>query len=166
MITTREILTKLIQFDTTSRRPNRSLIDYVEQLLGEQGISSTIIENDDGTKANLYCTVGPTDIPGVMLSGHTDVVPVDGQDWSCPAFELTESDDRLYGRGTADMKGFVACAISAAINASKTNLTTPLHLGFSYDEEIGCVGVQSLLDLLQKAPIKPAMCIVGEPTNS
>jgi len=165
MITSRDILSQLIQFDTTSRLPNRTLIDYVSQLLKQHGISSTVIPNTDGTKANLYCTVGPADVPGVMLSGHTDVVPIDGQQWSRPAFELTEADGRLYGRGTADMKGFVACAITAAINASKTKLTTPLHLGFSYDEEIGCVGVKSLIDLLQQAPIKPAMCIVGEPTN-
>jgi len=165
MITSREVLSRLIQFDTTSRLSNRTLIDYVAQLLEEHDVQSTIIPNIDGSKANLYCTVGPSDIPGVMLSGHTDVVPIDGQKWNRPAFELTEANGRLYGRGTADMKGFIACAITAAINASKTSLTTPLHLGFSYDEEIGCVGVQSLIELLQQAPIKPAMCIVGEPTN-
>lgn len=165
MITTREILSQLIQFDTTSRLPNKSLIDYIENLLQSHGLSATVIPNEDGSKANLYCTVGPTDKPGVMLSGHTDVVPVDGQDWTKPPFELTEQDARLYGRGTADMKGFVACSLAAAIQASKHSLTTPLHLAFSYDEEIGCVGVHSLLHLLQKAPIKPAMCIVGEPTS-
>ena len=124
-----------------------------------------LIPNEDNTKANLYATIGPTDKPGIMLSGHTDVVPVDGQDWTKPAFELTHSDQRYYGRGTADMKGFVACALTAAINASKQQLTTPLHLAFSYDEEIGCVGVHSLLDMLQQAPVKPSMCIVGEPTS-
>lgn len=165
MISTRDILSALVQFDTTSRHPNTSLISYVAQLLEKHGVSSTIIPNVDGSKANLYCTIGPDNIPGVMLSGHTDVVPVEGQDWRRPAFELTQADDRLYGRGTADMKGFVACAITAAINASKSELTTPLHLGFSYDEEIGCVGVRSLVDMLKNAPVKPAMCIVGEPTN-
>jgi len=119
----RDILSQLIQFDTTSRLPNRTLIDYIGQLLEEHGIESTILPNEDGSKANLYCTVGPTDIPGVMLSGHTDVVPIDGQQWSRPAFELTEAEGRLYGRGTADMKGFVACAITAAIEASKSELT-------------------------------------------
>lgn len=165
MISSREILTELIKFDTTSRLPNRSLIDYVVQLLEDNGISCTLIPNDDGSKANLYCTVGPADKSGVMLSGHTDVVPVEGQNWTYPAFELTESDGKLYGRGTADMKGFVSCAIAAAIKASKQKLTTPLHLGLSYDEEIGCVGVQSLIDMLSQSPVKPAMCIVGEPTS-
>ena len=165
MISSQEILSKLIAFDTTSRNPNKQLIDYVSTLLGEHGIETTTIPNSDGSKANLYCTVGPTDIPGVMLSGHTDVVPVDGQSWTRPAFQLTESDSRLYGRGTADMKGFVACALAEMIHASRSELTTPLHLGLSYDEEIGCVGVQSLLEMLRQAPVKPAMCIVGEPTS-
>ena len=170
MLTTRDILAKLISFDTTSRNPNRALIDYIANLLQEHGIESLLIPNEDNTKTNLYATIGPTDKPGIMLSGHTDVVPVDGQDWTKPAFELTHSDQRYYGRGTADMKGFVACALTAAINASKhgaskQQLTTPLHLAFSYDEEIGCVGVHSLLDMLQQAPVKPSMCIVGEPTS-
>lgn len=165
MPTTREILAKLISFDTTSRNPNKALIDYIANLLQEHGIESVLIPNEDNTKANLYATIGPADKPGIMLSGHTDVVPVDGQDWTKPAFELTESDQKYYGRGTADMKGFVACALSAAINAHERRLVTPLHLAFSYDEEIGCVGVHSLLDMLQQAPVKPSMCIVGEPTS-
>lgn len=160
-----DILTQLIGFDTTSRLPNKALIDYVSDLLGSFGIATTIIPNNDHSKANLYCTIGPTDRGGVMLSGHTDVVPVDGQDWTVPAFELTHSNQRVYGRGTTDMKGFVACAIRAAIVASQKQLTTPLHLGFSFDEEIGCVGVRSLLNTLNQAPVKPAMCIVGEPTS-
>ena len=160
-----EILKELIRFDTTSRLPNRALMDYVSNLLDQYGISSTLIPNADGSKANLYCTVGPSNTAGIMLSGHTDVVPIDGQAWTRPAFELTESDGKLYGRGTTDMKGFIACALSAAIQASQLTLKTPLHLGLSYDEEIGCVGVHSLIELLQKAPIKPAMCIVGEPTS-
>lgn len=165
MTSTLDILAKLIEFDTTSRLPNRSLINYIAQLLKEHKVSSTIIPNDDGSKANLYCTIGPAEKPGVMLSGHTDVVPVDGQNWTRPAFKLTRCNSRLYGRGTTDMKGFVACALAMAIKASRENLHTPLHLAFSYDEEIGCVGVRSLLELLHKAPVKPAMCIVGEPTS-
>lgn len=165
MTSTRAILEKLIQFDTTSRLPNRELIDYIREVLSEHGIASTLIPNTDGSKANLYSTIGPENQSGVMLSGHTDVVPIEGQNWTRPAFELTQSGGRLYGRGTTDMKGFVACSIVAAINASKNRLVTPLHLGFSYDEEIGCVGVQSLIEMLHQAPIKPAMCIVGEPTN-
>ncbi len=160
-----EILEKLISFDTTSRNPNSELMDYVTDLLARYGITSTRIPNSDGSKANLYCTVGPQDKPGVMLSGHTDVVPVEGQAWTYPPFAMTENDGKLYGRGTADMKGFVACALNAAISASQCKLNTPLHLAFSYDEEIGCVGVHSLLTLLNNSPVKPAMCIVGEPTS-
>jgi len=165
MTSTRDILSRLIEFDTTSRLSNMALIDYIVQLLDEHGVASTVIPNEDGSKANMYCTIGPQDKSGVMLSGHTDVVPVEGQDWQRPAFELTEESGKLYGRGTTDMKGFVACAISAAISASQRTLNTPLHLGFSYDEEIGCVGVRSLVEMLQQAPVKPAMCIVGEPTS-
>lgn len=126
----KEILAQLIAFDTTSRNPNADLMQYIAALLSEHGIESTLIPNSDNTKANLYCTVGPQDKPGVMLSGHTDVVPVDGQDWTKPPFELTESAGRLFGRGTADMKSFVACSIFAAIEAKQHTLTTPLHLGF------------------------------------
>lgn len=164
-LTTEQILQQLISFDTTSRNPNRELISYVTDLLDQHNINSTVIENTDGSKANLYATIGPPDTAGVMLSGHTDVVPIDGQQWQYPAFSLSKENDRYYGRGTADMKGFVACALSAAIKASSNTLQTPLHLALSYDEEIGCVGVHSLLDMLQKAPVKPAMCIVGEPTQ-
>ena len=160
-----EILERLISFDTTSRNPNLELIEYVRNLFSGNGISSHLIHDESGTKANLYATVGPDENGGVMLSGHTDVVPVDGQDWSKPPFKLTEQDGKLYGRGTADMKGFVACAISAMLKASKSRLKTPLHLALSYDEEIGCIGVHSLIDMLAEAPVKPAICIVGEPTS-
>jgi acetylornithine deacetylase len=162
---TRDILARLIAFETVSRDPNKALIDWVAELLAEHGIASTLIPNAEGTKANLYATIGPKDRAGVMLSSHTDVVPVDGQDWSKPPFTLTEADGRLFGRGTCDMKGFCASAIAVAIAASKRDLTTPLHLALSYDEEIGCIGVRSLVDMLADAPIKPAMCIVGEPTH-
>ena len=160
-----EILDKLIAFDTVSRTPNRGLIDYIRTLLDEAGIDSMLVEDPDGHCANLYATVGPDDKGGVMLSGHTDVVPVAGQAWTVDPFTMTERGGRLYGRGTTDMKGFVACAIHAAIAAAKRPLSTPLHLAFSYDEEIGCVGVRRLLDILETAPVKPAMCIVGEPTE-
>jgi acetylornithine deacetylase len=162
---TRDILERLIAFPTVSRDPNKALIDWVVELLASHGIESILIPNEDGKKANLYATIGLSDRAGVMLSGHTDVVPVDGQNWTKPPFELTESEGRLYGRGTCDMKGFCAAAIAAAITASKRDLTTPLHLALSYDEEIGCIGVRSLVDMLERAPIRPAMCIVGEPTH-
>jgi len=158
------ILEQLVGFDTTSRNSNLELIEYVQSLLNKAGIKSTVIYNADKTKANLYATVGPADKPGIMLSGHTDVVPVDGQQWSYDPFQLTKANDRYYGRGTADMKGFIACSLNAALHASSEKLTTPLHLALSFDEEIGCVGVHSLLDMLKNAPIKPLACIVGEPT--
>lgn len=162
---TTEILSRLIGFDTVSARPNRALMDYVQSLLDSAGIVSQLIPDATGGKANLWATVGPSDRGGVMLSGHTDVVPVEGQAWTRPPFELTEAEGRLYGRGTADMKGFVACAIAATLKAAKRDLRVPLHLALSYDEEIGCMGVRSLVTLLEGAPVRPAFCIVGEPTG-
>jgi len=165
MLSTEEVLRQLISFDTTSRNSNLALINYIAELFKQHGIESILLENEDKTKANLYASVGPKKAGGVMLSGHTDVVPIDGQEWTVPAFTLTTKDNRYYGRGTTDMKGFVACAIVAAINAQQQTLQSPLHIAFSYDEEIGCVGVHSLIELLNEAPLKPAMCIVGEPTE-
>ncbi|MCU0800806.1 MAG: acetylornithine deacetylase [Rhodobacteraceae bacterium] len=159
-----DILSRLLAFDTVSSNPNMDLMRFVEAVLAEAGVAARIIPNADGTKANLYASVGP-DGAGVMLSGHTDVVPVTGQDWTKPPFAMTLADGRVYGRGAADMKGFVACAIVAMLEAAKRPLKTPLHLALSYDEEIGCMGVRSLIDMLALAPMKPAMCIVGEPTG-
>ena len=161
-------LRDLIAFPTVSRDPNRALIEYCADYLRSIGAVVEIIAADSGDKANLYATIGPDMVPGVMLSGHTDVVPVDGQLWTKPPFEAVVESGRVYGRGTADMKGFVAAALSCAGIAAQrhlqTPLQTPLHLALSYDEEIGCVGVRSLIDMLAAAPVKPAMCIVGEPT--
>ena len=165
MTDTTEILKDLIAFATVSRDPNRALIDYCAERLDAVGVACQIIESPAGEKANLYATIGPQDQAGVMLSGHTDVVPVDGQDWTKPPFEATFADDRIYGRGAADMKGFVASALAASIAAADMPLKSPLHLAFSYDEEIGCVGVRSVIEMLHHAPIRPAMCIVGEPTH-
>lgn len=164
-MSTKDILRDLIAFPTVSVNPNRDLIDHCAGILEGVGAEITIIEDETGTKANLYATIGPRVRPGVLLSGHTDVVPIDGQDWTVPAFELTEKDGNLYGRGAADMKGFVASALNAAIEASRRDLKTPLHLALSYDEEIGCVGVHSMLDMLAAAPFRPLFCIVGEPTS-
>lgn len=160
-----EILDRLIDFDTVSRNPNIDLMRFIQGLLAEVGVEAELIPDSDGKKANLLATIGPRDGRGVMLSGHTDVVPVDGQDWTKPAFRLTQEDGKYFGRGTADMKGFVACALAAGLKAAKRELKTPLHLAFSYDEEIGCQGVRSMIDLLRDAPVRPAMCIVGEPTS-
>ncbi|CAB3773920.1 Acetylornithine deacetylase [Paraburkholderia humisilvae] len=133
-------------------------------MLGAAGISSTIVWNGAGSCANLFASTGPADVPGVMLSGHTDVVHVEGQPWIMPPFEATLRDGRLYGRGAADMKGFVACAVIAMIDASARTLKKPLQLALSYDEEIGRVGVRRLIGVLEVAPVRPELCIVGEPT--
>jgi acetylornithine deacetylase len=161
----REILKRLLAFDTVSSRPNMALMGYVKGLLEAEGIAVTLIPDADGGKANLYATVGPAGSGGVMLSGHTDVVPVEGQAWTHPPFAMSEADGRVYGRGAADMKGFVACAIAAVLRAVRRPLKVPLHLALSYDEEIGCMGVRSLIDMLAAAPVRPRFCIVGEPTG-
>ena len=159
-----EILKKLIAFDTVSSNSNLELISFCKQILENAGAKVTIIKNKEVRKCNLFATIGSENQPGIILSGHTDVVPVKNQAWATNPFQLTQIDDRLYGRGTADMKSFVACALHAATKASSMNLKTPLHFAFSYDEEIGCVGVRSLIKMLKSAPFKPLFCIVGEPT--
>lgn len=161
----RDILDRLLAFDTVSSRPNLALMDYVRDLLESAGLQVTLVPDAAGGKANLYASTGPEGVGGVMLSGHTDVVPVEGQVWTKAPFALTESDGRYYGRGAADMKGFVACAVEAMMLAARRPLKVPLHLALSYDEEIGCMGVRSLIDLLEAAPVKPRFCIVGEPTG-
>ena len=161
----REILGQLLAFDTVSSNPNIALMTYVKGLLEGAGLRVTLVPDAGGGKANLFASTGPEGVGGVMLSGHTDVVPVEGQVWTKPPFALTEEDGRIYGRGAADMKGFVACAIAAMLSAARQPLKVPLHLALSYDEEIGCMGVRSLIDLLEKAPVRPRFCIVGEPTG-
>ncbi|WP_343499347.1 acetylornithine deacetylase [Achromobacter denitrificans] len=159
------LLARLVAFDTVTLQPNLALIEAVRELLAAHGIASTLVRSVDGTRANLHASVGPADVPGVLLSGHTDVVPAAGQAWTVPPFALTERDGLLYGRGTADMKGFVACAVNAMLRASGRPLRRPLQLALSYDEEIGCVGVRRLLEVMETAPVRPALCIVGEPTS-
>jgi acetylornithine deacetylase len=161
----RDILDRLLAFDTVSSKPNMALMDYVTDLLEGAGLTVTLDPDAAGGKANLFASTGPLGVPGVMLSGHTDVVPVEGQAWTKPPFALTEAEGRYYGRGAADMKGFVACAVEAMLLAARRPLKVPLHLALSYDEEIGCMGVRSLIDLLAAAPVKPRFCIVGEPTG-
>ncbi|WP_245990027.1 acetylornithine deacetylase [Tabrizicola piscis] len=160
-----EILERLLAFDTVSSKPNIALMGYVKGLLEEADIPVVLVPDAGGGKANLYATTGPAGMGGVMLSGHTDVVPVEGQAWTKPPFALTQADGRIYGRGAADMKGFVACAVAAMLQASRRPLRVPLHLALSYDEEIGCMGVRSLIDMLEAAPVRPRFCIVGEPTG-
>lgn len=160
-----DLLDRLVAFPTVSRDPNRDLVDFVVAFLAARGIETMLVPNAEGTKANLFATIGPRDRGGVMLSGHTDVVPVEGQAWSGDPFRLREVDGRLIGRGTTDMKGFLACALACADRAARMELAVPLHLAFSYDEEIGCVGVRSLLEAMAEAPFRPEMAIIGEPTS-
>jgi len=161
----RDLLGKLLCYDTTSRESNLALIKFIREYLQQFDIESTLIFNDEQTKANLYARLGPSGDGGIMLSGHPDVVPVDGQHWSLPPFELTESDGKCYGRGSADMKGFLACVLESIPRFHKAELKVPLHLSFSYDEEVGCLGVRSLIEHIKSSPEKPVLCIIGEPTN-
>jgi len=159
------LLDKLVGFNTTSRLSNLSLIGFVRDYLASFGIESRLVEDATGNKANLYATIGPTDRGGVMLAGHTDVVPVDGQSWTSPPFNLDVRNARAYGRGSADMKGFVASVLAAVPKLVAADLHTPVHLALTYDEEIGCIGVRRLLDVLGGLPVLPVMGIVGEPTS-
>jgi acetylornithine deacetylase len=155
----------LIGYDTTSRDSNLDLIECIKDYLASLGVDSTLVYNDDKRKANLYATLGPMDRSGILLSGHTDVVPVDGQNWKTDPFKIVERDSRLYGRGTCDMKSFIAICLAYAPKFLERGLETPIHFAFSYDEEIGCIGVRRLIDLMTDMTVKPTMCIVGEPTN-
>ncbi len=162
---TEKILEKLISFPTVSRDSNLELIAYIERYLSDLGISSILTKNDENTKANLYAKLGPDISGGVMLSGHTDVVPIDGQNWNVEPFSMSLAERKLFGRGTTDMKGFIASVLAMLPKAASASLTQPIHLAFSYDEEIGCVGVKRMIDMLQSAEDRPAFCIVGEPTE-
>ena len=160
-----EMMRRLVAMDTTSRNSNLGIIEFIGDYLAKLGIGSRLVHDESGRKANLYATLGPADKPGIALSGHTDVVPVDGQDWSSDPWTIAERDKRLYGRGTADMKSFLAVVLTSVPELLRRKLSTPIHLIFSYDEEIGCVGVRRLLDVLRDAPVRPLACIIGEPTE-
>lgn len=160
-----DMITRLIGFDTVSRNSNMKLIGYIQDYLAGFGIQSHLVENDDSTKANLFATVGPNVEGGVVLSGHTDVVPVDGQPWDTDPFTLTEKDGRLYGRGTCDMKSFIAIGLAMVPEMIKADLKRPIHFAFSYDEEIGCLGAPDLVDRLVTDIAKPSAVIVGEPSS-
>jgi len=158
------ILADLVGFDTVSDKSNLALIDHVETYLASHGVSAQRITDATGQKAALWVTIGPADRPGIVLSGHTDVVPVAGQSWSHDPFTLVERDGKLYGRGTADMKGFVATCLAMVPEMVRAKLTAPIHLAISYDEEVGCIGVRPMLAEINKLPTKPLACFVGEPT--
>jgi acetylornithine deacetylase len=160
-----EILKDLVGFDTTSRNSNLALIAHVEAFFAKRGVATTRIPDETGEKANLIATIGPKDVPGFVLSGHTDVVPVDGQDWASDPFALTLREGRLYGRGSCDMKGFLACIMAKADDMLAADLKVPIHFAFSYDEEVGCKGVPSLIEHLIATHPLPRACFVGEPTE-
>ncbi|WP_143308222.1 M20/M25/M40 family metallo-hydrolase, partial [Candidatus Entotheonella palauensis] len=159
----RELLDQLVAFPTVSRDSNLPLIHFVQDYLNQHGIASTLVPNDEGTKSNLYATIGPNVAGGVVLSGHTDVVPIDGQPWSSDPFTVTEKDGLLYGRGTCDMKAFIATAL--ALVPEMQALQKPIHLALSYDEEVGCVGAPRMIEQLAANLLAPSAVIVGEPTE-
>src|SRR6185295_12581804 len=160
-----DVLTRLIAFDTVSRNSNLKLIAFAAELLEGLGARVRLTHDDAGAKANLFATLGPERDGGFVLSGHSDVVPVDGQDWSSNPFVADIREDKLYGRGAADMKGFIATALALLPEFKTLDLKQPLHFAFSFDEEVGCVGVRRLLDDLKTAGIKPTLAIIGEPTS-
>jgi acetylornithine deacetylase len=160
-----ELLAKLVAFDTTSSKSNLMLIDFVEAYLRDHGIASTRIPSPDGNKAALFATIGPEGKNGIGLSGHSDCVPVEGQNWASDPFTLTPRDGKLYGRGSCDMKGFLACVLASAPLFQSRKLKEPIHIIVSYDEEVGCTGVRPLIKMLGKALPKPKAIIVGEPTD-
>lgn len=162
LATARSILTTLIGFGTTSHRSNLALIEWVEAYLAQHGVTSHRVENDSGDKTNLFATCGPEVEGGVILSGHSDVVPVAGQDWSSDPWTLREADGRLYGRGTSDMKGFLALALALVprfVTGSK-----PVHLAISYDEEVGCQGAPAMIERMRQAIPMPRLAVIGEPS--
>ena len=161
----RELLARLVGFDTVSSKSNLQLIEFVANRLDALGVAVRLIHDDARSKANLFATIGPDREGGVALSGHTDVVPVVGQRWSSDPFTLTERDGRLHGRGATDMKGFIACALALAPAFKAARLTVPIHFALSYDEEVGCIGVRRLIPELAASLPKPRMVIVGEPTG-
>ncbi len=163
-MTALDLVKDLIAFDTTSRDSNLALIDFAQALLEKAGARCRRSYDATGRKANLFATIGPDGDGGYVLSGHTDVVPVDGQDWSSDPFKPQVRDGYLFGRGACDMKGFVGTALALAPEIGRARLTRPIHFALSYDEEVGCVGVKGLLDDLKAENIRPALAIIGEPT--
>lgn len=159
------ILARLVAFDTTSHKSNLALIGWVEDFLAGHGVSAARIPDDTGTKAALWITIGPQDRPGYILSGHTDVVTPEGQEWTSDPFVLTERSGRYYGRGTTDMKGFLAVCLALVPELVAAKLAAPIHLAFSYDEEVGCKGVAPLIERHCMGPVRPLGCFVGEPTT-
>ncbi|MGL5138481.1 MAG: acetylornithine deacetylase [Beijerinckiaceae bacterium] len=163
--TTLDILSKLVSFDTTSRNSNIACADWIAACLAGFGVEVERFPDETGTKHSLYAIIGPRDVPGYVLSAHTDVVPVDGQAWSSDPFTLRIEGSRAYGRGACDMKGFLACTLAMAPAMVAAKLRTPIHLAYSYDEEVGCIGVRDMLAKLAPREPKPIAAFIGEPTS-
>lgn len=159
------MIERLIGFDTISYNSNLEFISFAADLLQSLGATISFTYNADRKKANLFATLGPADRPGIVLSGHSDVVPVEGQHWASDPFTARHADGRIYGRGTADMKSFIALCLAMAPDFASRRLQIPVHFAFSYDEEVGCIGVRSLIENLSNLPVRPRLCIVGEPTE-
>ena len=164
-LSTAELLSRLVSFDTTSRNSNLELIAYIRTYLDAHGVPYRVSTDATGEKANIHAIIGPQEAGGVALSGHVDTVPVDGQAWSTDPFTLRRADGRLYARGSADMKGFVSACLAAVPDFAAKKLVRPLHLFISYDEEVGCQGAQRLIQDLDASGLKPALCVVGEPSG-
>ena len=162
---TAELLSRLVAFDTTSRNSNLPLIAFVRDYLDAQGVPYRVSTDATGDKANIHAIIGPQQAGGIALSGHVDTVPVDGQNWSSSPFNLRRDNGRLYARGACDMKGFVAACLAAVPDMRARGLARPLHLFISYDEEVGCEGAQRLIRDLDDSGLKPALCVVGEPSG-
>lgn len=163
--TARDILATLIAFPTVSSDSNLDMIHWMADYLERHFARVEVLTNAGGTKANLFATIGPEGDGGIVLSGHSDVVPVAEQDWSSDPFEMREADGLLYGRGTCDMKGFIACALAMAPYYAARDLDRPIHFAFTHDEEVGCLGAADLIAALEARGVKPAMAIIGEPTE-
>lgn len=159
------ILSDLIAFESVSHRSNLPIIEYIGEVLKAEGIAFRLLPNEAGDKAALIATIGPADRPGIALSAHTDVVPVEGQNWSSDPFRADIRDGRLYGRGSSDMKGFLALVLAHVLRFREAATEVPVHLAFSYDEEVGCAGADDLVAAVKALPVPPALCIVGEPTS-
>ena len=165
IFSSKEMLSQLVSFDTVSAKSNLALIHWVQGYLKDYGVDSHLIYDAGKNKANLHAVIGPVDKQGVVLSGHTDVVPVEGQAWDSDPFTLRDHDGLLYGRGTCDMKGFIAVALSKVPEMVKKPLTMPIHFALSYDEELGCIGARDIVKHFDGMPVKPKLCVVGEPTS-
>lgn len=163
--TTTQILERLVGFDSISGRPTHGIVGYLQDYLEGQGVETTLSFDDAGERANIFATIGAHIDGGVLLNGHTDVVPVEGQTWASDPFTLTRREGRLYGRGAVDMKGFLACVLASVPRFQAANLTRPIHIAFSYDEETGGYGMPVLLDSMAAFPFRPEIVIVGEPTE-